>query len=435
MRCVIVAPGSRGDVQPLIVLAGALQRAGIDVRFATHRDFEVPIRESGAEFFPMSGRSASFFGGAGGRAVRDGSRKSAEKFSSFFDRYLGTFVRKTLEEAWVACQDADFIIGWPWVRFVASLAEKLRVPTIAFGACPLLYFPTMAFPNPYQGPPHARYGPLYNRWSWRWALSMTQVAQTQVDRWRQEVLKLPLQPWREELRALRRLPHILGYSAAVLPKPADWPATVHVTGWWFAEQGAWQPPPELEAFLAAGKTPIGIGFSSQISSNAGNLTAIFDEALARTGNRAVMITGFGGLKPNASDRLFPVATIPYSWLLPRVAAMVHQGGSGSTGDTLRAGVPSFAVPFGYDQFLWANRIARIGVAAPPVLSERMTVETVVDAIRRVTEDDTMRRRAAAVGERIRAEDGVGNALRVIEQVTAPLRRIKGEVVARSGIAG
>lgn len=425
MRCTVIAPGSRGDVQPMMVLAGGLKRAGYEVRFATHRDFETAVRESGFEFFPISGQSANFFGGAGGYATRDRARDRGGKHTDFFERYLSPFVRKVLQDVWNSCQGGDFIVAWPWVRCIASLAEKLRVPVIAASTCPVPYLPTMAFPNPYQGPPYARFGPLYNRWSWRWARPMLNVGQAEVDHWRANVLGLPPRSCSDELRALRRLPLLLSYSPSILPRPIDWPSTVHVTGWWLAEEGAWQPPAELEAFLAAGKTPIGIGFSSQTSRNSHDLTAAFAEALERTDNRAVLATGVGGLGgATATERLFPIATAPYSWLLPRLTAMIHHGGSGSTGDTLHAGIPGVTVPFGYDQFLWADRLTSIGAAPPPLPVERITAEALADAIRRVTGDEAMRRRAAALGERVRAEDGIGNALRLIERFVEPARRTR-----------
>lgn len=428
MRCTIVAPGSRGDVQPLVVLAAHLQHAGFDVRFATHGDFEPSIREIGAEFFPMTGKSVMFYGGVGGMSVRDRTRDPND-FVSFFNRYLLIFLRKLLEESFIACEDADFVIGWPWIRFAPSIAERLKIPVLIGAGCPLLYFPTWKYPNPFQGPRDPRFGPLYNRWSWRWAMTMTKMGQAEVDRWRDKVLGLPPMSWSEEMRQLRRAPHLFGYSGKVLPKPFDWPDSVHVTGWWFKEQGAWQPPPELEAFLAAGDKPIGIGFSSQVSRKSDDITSMFVEALERTNKRAVMITGFGGLKDApVSDRLFAIPTVPYAWLLPRLAAMVHHGGSGSTGDTVRAGIPGFAVPFGYDQYLWARRISDIGIAAPPILPDKITVPKLVDRIRKATEDEKMRRRAELMAEEVRAEDGIGNALRVIEQAVAPFRKTKGTVV-------
>jgi UDP:flavonoid glycosyltransferase YjiC (YdhE family) len=421
MRCTVLAPGMRGDVQPLLVLASGLRRAGVDVRFATHDDFQAEVSELGLEFFHLDGKSSNFFSGMAGTAFREQFR-TADAFISFVDRYLRFFLRKLLVDSWNACQDADFVIGWPWLRSLPSLAERLRVPVLAACGCPVLYFPTFRYLNPFQGPRDVRYGPLYNRWSWRWALATTKMGQGEIDHFRENTLKLPPQSWRAEMRALRRLPHLFGWSPLVLPKPFDWPSSTNVTGWWLPEGGAWQPPPELEAFLAAGPAPIGVGFSSQQSKEGANITAMFAEALELTGRRAILSQGLGkGLRAVANnDRMFVIPSVPYPWLMSRVDAMVHHGGAGSTGDTVRAGLPGFAIPFGYDQSLFARRIADLGVAAPPLLPEKLTVRKLADSIRRVTDDGKMRRRAKTLGERVRAEDGVGNALRIIERVVGGL---------------
>jgi UDP:flavonoid glycosyltransferase YjiC (YdhE family) len=107
-------------------------------------------------------------------------------------------------------------------------------------------------------------------------------------------------------------------------------------------------------------------------------------------------------------------SIPHAWLFPRMAAVVHHAGVGTTAAGLRAGVPSIAVPYFGDQPYWGRRIAELGVGPQPIPRSRLTADRLALALRSATTDAAMQGRAARLGEAIRGEDGIGNAVRVIE---------------------
>jgi UDP:flavonoid glycosyltransferase YjiC (YdhE family) len=416
MHVTVLALGSRGDVQPLLALALGLKDAGFDIRFAAPVDFEAWVRAQGLDFHPLTGRASPFFGGAAGSAMRDRLRDK-RAFGRFFQDYLGTFLDKLLVSAWDACQDTDAILCWSWTRAGPSLAEKLGVPLFVVGATPSLHLPTCAFANPYQGPEPPPLGPLYNRLSWRWAMPFTRVGQQQVDRWRQETLGLPVIPWKKELRHLQSLPHLFGYSPSVLPKPWDWDKHVHVTGYWFLDGPAdYRPDADLAAFLAAGKPPVAIGFSSQVGKDSRAMTAHVIDGVKKSGQRAIMIAGWGGFKGlDLDENILRVDSVPYDWLMPRVAAMVHQGGAGSTSAAARAGIPNVAITFGYDQALWGQRIARLGAGPRPIPATKLSADQFARALDQMLDNPGMAQAARALADRIANEDGVGTAVGIIER--------------------
>ena len=411
MRCTILAVGSRGDVQPLLALGIGLQAAGVTVRVATHKDFEAIVGGHGLEYFPMVGHASGFYGGAAGNAFRERVRRAAD-FRRFFDNYLSLFLQRFLRDAWTACQDADVVLSWS--PSATSLAERLKIPVFVAAPHPVLHLPTAAFPNPFHGASRGWLGPLSNRLSWERAKPVIRIGGAQVNAWR-ETLGLGATSWRQDLGRLRRLPHLLGYSPTVLPKPWDWARWIHVTGYWFLDgPRAFEPPPGLEAFLAAGPPPIAIGFSSQVGPDAAALSRTVVESVTRAGVRAVLITGFGGIRGvEFPPHVFPVRTVPYDWLFTRVSAMVHQGGAGSTAAALRFDLPNVAVPFGFDQSLWGARVHALGAGPAPVPAEKLTAGALAAAMRRLTTDARMRDRAATVGAKIRAEDGIGAAVSAI----------------------
>ncbi|MGE0040888.1 MAG: glycosyltransferase [Vicinamibacterales bacterium] len=413
MRCTIVAIGPRGDIQPMIALGAGLRRAGATVRVATHAGFAPVVAAHGLDAAIVQGDAGRFFGGAAGVAARERLADGA-RFRRFFDDYLSLFYEKLLDEVAAACAGADLVVCWPWTRFATSLAEGLGVPVAIACTYPVMHLPTAAFANPYQAPSTAD----GHRRTWRLALPALQAGDAALNRWRQRTLGLPAVGWREDLRRLRRLPHLLAYSEAVLPRPADWPAGVHVTGYWFLDEAAgYEPPPALARFLDAGAPPVVVGFSSQVSRDPAALTRAVVEAVERSGLRAILLAGFGGIRDaEPAPNLMVAEAVPHDWLFARASAVAHHGGSGTTGAALRAGLPGFAVPFGYDQPLWGERLRALGVGPAPIPARDLTGNRLAAALREVTGEPAMRARAQAIGERIRREDGVRTAVGILERL-------------------
>jgi UDP:flavonoid glycosyltransferase YjiC (YdhE family) len=141
------------------------------------------------------------------------------------------------------------------------------------------------------------------------------------------------------------------------------------------------------------------------------------QALARTHQRAIILSGWGGMhKADWPDSVFVLDSVPFAWLFPRVAAVVHHGGAGTTAAGLRAGVPSVVIPFFADQPFWGRRVAELGVGPAPIPRRKLTVERLAQAIESALSDQAMRQRAASLGSRIRAEDGVGCAVGIVRQI-------------------
>ena len=294
-----------------------------------------------------------------------------------------------------------------------SIAEKLTIPGIL--AVPLpLYSPTSAFPSPIL-PVGDLGGPL-NRASHRLAVCLAAASMKgTLNSWRREALGLA--PARNELELHGRpVLRLYPYSPAVIPTPADWDAYSLATGYWFLEHTpGWTPEPALLRFLDGGPPPVYVGFGSMPSEDAAAKTSVILAALAETGLRGVLATGWGGLASmQVPDDVFVLDAAPHDWLFPRMAAVVHHGGAGTTGAGMRAGVPAVICPFFGDQPFWGRRVAALGIGPEPIAQKRLTVERLAAALRRVTEDAGMRDRAAALGAKIRAEDGISRAIQAIE---------------------
>jgi UDP:flavonoid glycosyltransferase YjiC (YdhE family) len=242
-----------------------------------------------------------------------------------------------------------------------------------------------------------------------------------INRWRREALGLGRAPFWGRFGETRRevprqeVPVLNGFSGHVVLRPPDWGDRVQVTGYWFPEEEEWQPPADLVRFLEGGPPPVFVGFGSMPVPDAEGTTALVLEALRRSGQRGIVHAGWGGVgSRDLPEWAFRLEYAPYGWLFPRMAAVVHHGGSGTTAFGLRAGVPSLVVPFVFDQFYWGRRIAELGVGPAPVPFGKLTARRLAAAIDQAVSDGGMRQRARVLGERIRVEDGLGTAVGVLE---------------------
>ena len=140
------------------------------------------------------------------------------------------------------------------------------------------------------------------------------------------------------------------------------------------------------------------------------------QALARSKQRGILLTGWGGLSnADLPDSIFKIDSIPHDWLFPQMAAVVHHGGSGTTAASMRAGIPTVVIPFFGDQPFWGQRIFELGAGPRPIPRKRLSVEQLAAAIEAATCEEVMRARSAALGECIRMEDGVTQAVEVLHR--------------------
>ena len=417
MRITIIAAGTRGDVQPHVALAKGLDCAGHTVRVATHREFVTLVGDHGLEFFELGGSPSQIMQGEDMRAAMGGSRNPITLIRAIRTMLKPQFAQG-VAEIWAASQGADALI-LSMLGFYGGyhVAEKLGIPF--FEAYVLPARPTRAFPSPLLGV-NLRLGGTANRLSHTVLLRLAWLLlQPIANHARRTVLDLPPVAFPKLFREFerQRQPILYGYSPLVLPKPPDWPEWHHVTGWWFLDHPTgWQPPDDLVTFLESGPPPVYVGFGSMTGRDPERVTGIVLDALKRSGQRSILLTGWGGIR--ASDLpgdVYRLDAAPHDWLFPRMTAVVHHGGSGTTAAGLRAGVPSILVPFVGDQYLWGQCIHRLGVGPEPIRRNRLTVERLADAIQTATGDESMRTRAAALGDHIRAEDGVRQAVSIIER--------------------
>lgn len=412
MRISIHTLGTRGDVQPYLALALGLKDRGHDVLLAAPSQFEAFVGTRGIAFAHLPGEYLDLMETPEAKAAIAGSGGFAAGFKML--KHFKPIAKKQLSMEWATAKafNPEVIVYHPKAVAVPHIAEKLHCLTVL--ASPLPGFtPTREFASPLV--PFRSLGPLNRATHSLMAGSGDAIFRGMIGEWRVKDLGLPRRP----RASLAPDATLYAYSSHVVPVPADWPASVDVTGYWFLEDDqAWAPSPQLQAFLAEGRPPLYVGFGSMPGLDPVAMTKLVADALAEAGERGVLATGGGAIHADlVAPHVHIIEGAPHDKLFPLMSACVHHGGAGTTAASLRAGKPTVICPFFGDQPFWAHRIEDLGLGPASIDVKKLTSKTLAEAIHEAVDMPAYELRAAAIGSNIRAEDGVARAISFLESRT------------------
>lgn len=434
LNIVIMVIGSRGDIQPFLRLGKILKdNYGHRVRIATHPTFkEFVQQDSNLEFFSVGGDPAelmAFMVKNPGLIPKTETIRSGE----IIRRREGMY--EMFKGFWRACINdtdemdianlkmmgsrnsfvADAIIANPPSFAHIHCAEKLGVPLHLMFTFPTS--PTQQFPHPLANIKQSNVEANYTNFM---SYPLVEMVQWQglgdlINRFRVKILGLEAMStlWAPGQLFRLRVPTTYLWSPSLIPKPADWGPEINVAGFVFLDlASSFKPPDDLTKFLEAGDPPVYIGFGSIVVDNPDHFTNLIFEAVKASGTRALVSKGWGGLGGgDIPDNIFMLDNIPHDWLFPRVSAVVHHGGAGTTAIGLKCGKPTMIVPFFGDQPFWGAMVAKAGAGAEPIPYKKLTAKRLADAIKILLQPETQNA-ANSLARNIEVEgDGAENAIK------------------------
>ncbi|SEG70762.1 UDP:flavonoid glycosyltransferase YjiC, YdhE family [Thermomonospora echinospora] len=411
---VLFALGSRGDIQPCVALGQGLAARGASVRVIAAARYANLIAAAGLDPAPLSVDPADLLNTEEGQELLAGGRNPV-RFLRGMKRVLGPLAERLLAEIRTAARGADLVLapsaGW----LGEHLGEHLGIPSAVVHYQPS--HPTRAFPHPLV-PQARRLGPWGNRLSFQAVdLIAWLLAGRFINPWRRAELGLPKASALGLMRRVyRERPALCCFSPTVVPRPRDWPSNVHLTGYWFLDEPDYRPSDELVAFLEAGPPPVYVGFGSMVPAEPEATDRLVRAAIRMAGVRAVIMGDPKNTPVSSDEDIMVVEDVPHSWLFPRMAAVVHHGGAGTTAAGLRAGVPTVVCPFFGDQPYWGERVAALRAGPAPIPFRTLSVRTLAEAIRQSMHDPTLQLGAKNTGHRLSQENGTAMACDVIESL-------------------
>ncbi|KAI4117926.1 MAG: hypothetical protein LQ345_001918 [Seirophora villosa] len=414
LRVTCLTIGSRGDVQPYIALCKGLLEEGHRPRIATHREFESWVRKHGIDFAPVEGDPAELMRICveNGMFTYSFLKEASSKFRGWIDELLSS--------AWSACQDSDVLIESPSAMAGIHIAEALEIPY--FRAFTMPWTRTRAYPHAFAVPDH-KMGGAYNYITYvMFDNVFWKAIAGQVNRWRKTDLGLrstnldKLQP--------NKVPFLYNFSPSVVVPPLDYSDWIRVTGYWFLDEASdWTPPEDLSNFIkqarADRKKIVYIGFGSIVVSDPAALTKTVVESVLKADVRCILSKGWSdrlgahdASKPEVPlpPEILQIKSAPHDWLFRQIDAAAHHGGAGTTGASLRAGLPTIVKPFFGDQFFFGSRLEDLGVG---ICMKKLNVSLFSRALWEATHSERMIIKAKVLGEQIRKENGVATAIQAI----------------------
>lgn len=381
MKVVLLALGSRGDVQPMVALGKALQPAGKPVMVVALREFAPLVEAAGLLFMPIDGTFEDT-----GPAAAEMARKMAGGGMSYqraVSAGLADIAPKVAVAEMAAVESGDLVVGGVLsIDDAVALQEArgcLAVHMLTAPVLPTASGPSTVFAIRPQGKS------ILNRWVGRAALAVGAPMMTTTGSHLRDQLNLPRTRALGFVRMLQTVPTLLTTSPLVTPPPGDWPGNICQTGIWFDESPVWDPPADLSEFLAAGDPPVFIGFGSMPSADPSADVKLMTQAARQAGRRAVIRPSHGwcGREDSPQD-VYLLREAPYRWLFPQMAAIIHHGGAGTTAEALLAGVPNAVVAFGVDQPYHGRRIHALGAGPAPIKRSKLTADRLTELITTLT---------------------------------------------------
>ena len=412
-RIVLATFGSLGDLHPAIALALELRRRGHHVSIATSENYRGKITALGFAFHALRpdllGQGEHIIA-----EIMDGHRGSERLMR---DRIFPA-VRDTHTDLTRAIAGADLLIASELVYPAPILAATHGIPWVSFQLAPVSLF-SLHDPPVLPAPDSVRWllrgGPLVFR-------AIRGVAKLVSHSWWQPVRELRrefgLPPGRSPLFAGKYSPrlNLVMFSPVLQPPQRDWPEATVQTGFLFHDEaeafGAL--PPAVDKFLGAGDPPIVFTLGSAAVYVAGKFYTASAHAARLLGRRAVLLLGKNPAPPDLPSSILACDYLPYAVIFPRAAAIVHQGGVGTTAQALRAGRPMVVVPFAHDQFDNAARVTRLGVAST-LSRAAYTGESAARALTELLADSSTTARAKELGAQVRTERGAEISADAIER--------------------
>ena len=405
----LLAVDSWGGVAMMLSLAEALRDEGVSSRVAAYSDFGDKVRAAGCDFVDLELSTSDWWA--------EQNEKESDWARNPFKALMAIRSGGRADASATVARLADtvepgegIVTGTLTVASATGVAKLRNSRVVAVHPAPMTpsRLPEASLMPVTRRPSRA------NEWSGRLAARGAEWMLRPAANAGRETLRLPTWTARDYLAAVDRTPTVYGVSPAIMPADPAWPASVTVAGHLLRADPEPVIPEGLPEFLAAHPGGVYVGFGSW-----GNAIKQTDldtacQALAMAGRPGVIAgSSQRGLLPGTGTPVFAVGEVSHDWLFPRLAAVVHHGGSGTTHRGILAGVPSMAVPISFDQPYWGRRLAELGVGASPVPYRKLSPARLANAIKQMTDNPEIAARAKQLSTVLSSETGPATAVRAI----------------------
>jgi len=413
MKIVLATFGSLGDLHPMIAIGIELKNRGHNVTFAAMEYYREKLEAIGFTFAPMAPHMDP-------SAVKNEELRALMDAKTGPERIIGDLIMPNLKQMYgdllAATENADVLITGELIYAAKSVVEMASIKWVSTTLAPISMFSAHDPGVPPQAPWFEKLrflGPTFHRAAFdlvKWNLSRW------FEPYRNFRTDLGLDPEHHPLFEGKFSDdlHLVLFSRALGKPQPDWPKNALQTGFCFYDGPGDAMPEALDNFLDAGEPPIVFTLGSAAVMDARDFFEESAKAARALNRRAVLLYGTGQEPPKIQDeKIVMFEYAPYSRVFPRAACVVHQGGVGTTGQVLRAGVPQLVMPYGHDQHDNAARCRRIGVAEI-ISRDNYNAKNAAHTLLEILSDPTYKKNAEAARQIVDSEGGTMAACDAIE---------------------
>ncbi len=406
MKIVLATWGSRGDVQPILALALALKHARHEVLLAAPPEHAAWIEHYDCPFRAL-GRNAE--------TVLDQCPNAyTVRPAILFLQVVRQEVKRQFSELPPIIKGADLVLGASLAFGLRSVAESLGIPYGFIALTPQL-FPSSH--HPFLAARRHNWPRWINRLSWDIAQRADHFNITAIIN--RERRYLGLKPIGDAWTYILGDHVIVASDRSLGRVPPDVKQTYTQTGYFHLRQRE-ELDEDVENFITSGPLPLYVGFGSMPARDQEAMAPLILDAVRSGGHRLILsLRGANGGHPSANGDCYVIRNSPHNLLFPRLAAIVHHGGAGTTATAAKAGVPQIIVPHILDQYYWANRVHRSGLGPEPIWRSRLTRKGLSKAIEDCLSNRAAGRRAKEISTQIQTRDSLGRAVSLIESAFVP----------------
>jgi sterol 3beta-glucosyltransferase len=394
-------------VQPYAILGQALAARGHDVTLSTGKNFRSLVESYGINFHPLNVDYEEILNSEEGKRILKANLFAIQRN---LDKLIYPLIENSLNECYQLAQNSDLFIYRP--KTLADVfTGQLQTKAVRAAVVPAME-ETAAFLNPILS---GFWLPGFmNRWSYKWVNLRYHVLRKPIS---QFCIQNGLQEHKPKIKY--NIPSIYGISEHLLERPKDWSKAHQLTGFWFPRRQDSLLSEDLINFLDAGDPPILITFGSMPIKK--EIAGMIIQTAAQMNERFLIAACWSDwdipeIEEHKNVKI--VASAPFEVLFPKVKAIVHHGGIGTTAECLRAGKPMFVCPVLYpvgDQYFWGDLAYKKGLAVKPVPINKLTPGLFKERISQLADNRSLYTNCYIMSQKLAAENGVEKAVRLIEE--------------------
>lgn len=406
MKILLCSIGSRGDIQPFLIVGNYLSRQGHEVRVSSAAMYASLAQNYAVDYYPFEGDYAAI--------VDDEEMKKAVGSNPFrmkknLNEKVYPILQNSLQTFYEQAQWADIVLYHP-KTLIDSFGQSIEARLIKMYVVPA-FTPTHAFVNPiisFLPLPKCLY-----RWSYKFVIAMMNTVKTPIQNFRAKN-KLPDSP------LFLETPTVYGISPSLLAEPKDYPANHHFTGFWLPSNDGAKLPKEVMDFVSDDKKVLLITFGSMPYKSNIPIQDYLEALQKKFPTLKILVVRAWGLQDATivhNQQILAIDKAPFVTLFPKVDYIIHHGGAGTTATALQAGIPQFICPvlhpFG-DQYFWGKQLVKKQLGVAPIPLKKLTVKKLLKAVAQL-QKPILTQNARAFVTQIQQEDGLKRVLEIVEE--------------------